>query len=196
MFESDTKVGKSVPAAQIGPQIDTLFSSWRDFDNWYEHSVINELYANQLDNGYFGIEPFEGFGAYNWFTPKNRWLDEYESITINFTYIISPSALLMDFVIDFGIGDPNGTSTTIIYFGWYPQSADTFKVSCTIPMDTIQVITNFYTYLDIDYVAIGFMTNFLNRDVKDPYSVNTYTSYLSELLITGVRRQDIPGKGE
>ena len=190
MFQPDTKVSQSVPAAQIGPQIDTLFSSWKEFDNWREHqSEINELYSHQLDNGCFGIEPFDGFGAHNWLTSEDRWLDAYESITINFTYIITPSALLMDFGIEFGRGSPNGTATFIVYFEWHPQSADTFDVSCTIPMDTIYAITNSYTYQDIDLVAIGFMHNQLNQDAKYPYSVNTYTSYLSELLITGVRRQ-------
>jgi hypothetical protein len=196
MYEPQTRVQQGVPSGQIELQIDTLFSSWKAFHNDdYQYPIV-QLYANQLDNGYFGIRPFQEVDVRNWLTPKNRWLDDYQSITFNFTYILTPSAVNCDFMIVFGRRSPSGGAASFFYRQWCPQSGDTVNVSWTMPVDTIQAATINNTYKDIDYVAIAFASNFLNRDVKDPYSVNTYTSYLSELLITGVRRQDVQGKGE
>ena len=192
MYEPQTRVQQDVPSGQIGPQIDTLFTSWKEFDNDPWGGMINSLYSHQLDNGYFGIGPYQIVGARNWFNPKNRWLDDYESITFNFTHILTLSAVYPYFMIEFGME----SSGHVFYREWRPAAGDTTNVSWTMPVDTIQTATICYTYKDIDYVAIGFMRNELSQDVKDPQSVNTYTSYLSELLITGVRRQDVQGKGE
>jgi len=188
-FEPDAKVGQSVPASQIGPQIDTLFTSWKEFDNYPDQWSINNLYANQLDNGYFGLP-----GGYQ--LPFGRdihmgWLVPYRSITFSFKVITTGAYDQYDF--DIGLSHEWSQTGMILYYKMiHLQPNDTVHISQTVSLDSLDVFWYpLYSRKDINWMGVRYMSQFHSRDHNQQYGL-----CISELLITGERRPDIPGKGE
>jgi hypothetical protein len=182
IFEPDTKVSQSVPAAQIGPQIDTLFSSWKEFDNT-DPWIINNLYANQLDNGYFGLN---GVGRFHNHLKTTAHLEQYKSLTFSFQFITN--GLGKDYGVDFVIAHHDSSGTyELFYLAQDLNPNDTCQMSCTILLDSIsyKIGSQAYTYRDItDMVIVYGMDSNTNLDHNQPYY-----AYMSELLVTAERRQ-------
>jgi hypothetical protein len=189
IFEPDTKVSQSVPAGQIGPQIDTLFTSWREFDDDPDQWSINTLYANQLDNGYFGLP-----GGYQ--LPFSRdihmgWLVPYRSITFSFEVITTGAYNQYDF--DIGLTHEWAQTGMILYYKMiHLQPNDTVYISQTVSLDSLDAFWYpLYSRKDINWMGVRYMHSHRDRDHHQKYGL-----CISELLVTGERGLDTPGKGE
>ena len=183
MFQSDTKVSRSVPVGQIGSQIDTLFSSWKTFDNDPWNGTISNLYANQFDNGYFGLN---GVGRFHNHLKTTAHLEQYKSLTFSFQFITN--GLGKDYGVDFVIAHHDSSGTyELFYLAQDLNPNDTCQMSCTILLDSIsyKIGSQAYTYRDItDMVIVYGMDSNTNLDHNQPYY-----AYMSELLVTAERRQ-------
>ena len=200
IFEPDTKVSQSVPAGQIGPQIDTLFSSWREFANDpdpYCMSVLNQHYKNQMDNGLFGIliglyPPHNMFLIFGNVTKDTEKWAQYKSLTFSFTFVTTGLFDRYGFMIDFWHYEGGGQWNPIAYSGYpFIGPNDSTLISYTFYLDSIW--TQYYSYKDLNSMSITYY-NTLMRPKQDTNLI--YSAYVSELLVTGERRQDAQGKGE
>ena len=193
IFEPDTKVSQSVPAAQIGPQIDTLFSSWREFANEPDPScmsILNRHYKNQLDNGLFGL-PMGTQTVFSNVTKDTEKWAQYKSLTFSFTFVTT--GLFDQFTISIDLMHYDGT----IWIGPIYQNTwrslgpnDSSRVSCTVNLDS--TCWPNYSYKDLNSMYIGYYNYW--RPESDTNLI--YSAYVSELLVTAERRQDVQGKGE
>jgi hypothetical protein len=198
-FEPDTKVSQSIPAGQIGPQINTLFTSWREFENYKDPypqpiSIIERHYKNQLDNGLFGLPMgvMTYFGNYT--SDPEKWA-AYKSITFSFTFVTTGVLDDFSFVIEMWHYDRHDTTGHI----WTPISRG--KWIRLGPNNSSHVFATFYpdsdlyegyTYRDMNCMSILYFTYW------GPNSETNliYSAYVSELLVTAEQRQDVQGKGE
>ena len=193
-FQPDTKVSRSVPAGQIGPQIDTLFSSWKEFDNT-DPWIINNLYANQLDNGYFGV-PNSHFGGWGIRCPKtNENMYLYKSLTFSFKVITTGLYATFPFILEYNhiTIHSGGISSALLFQNFYTvQPNDTACVTWTVPWDSVEVWSQ-VNRRDVNRIVIGYLQ--LNPPKTVDHNLK-YEMFISELLVTGERGPDTPGKGE
>jgi len=190
MFEPDTKVSQSVPASQIGPQIDTLFTSWREFANDpYPScmSILNRHYKNQMDNGLFGLP----MGTQTFFSnvtkDTEKWA-QYKSLTFSFTFVTTGLFDRLGFMIDFWHYEGGGQWNPIAYSGYpFIGPTDSTLISYTFYLDSIW--TQYYSYKDLNSMSITYYSTLIwpKQDTNLIYS-----AYVSELLVTADRREDTP----
>ncbi len=196
MYEPQTRVQQGVPSAQIGPQIDTLFTSWREFENYKDPypqpiSIIERHYKNQLDNGFFGLLIGQMTFFSNYTKETEQWA-QYKSITFSFTFVTTGMFDRFYFMIPFWHFDAKQWQWTSIasegHISLGPN--DSSLVSYTFYLDSIHPP---YTYRDLNCIEIGYYNYW------GPMSETNckYSSYVSELLVTAERRsQEVSGNGE
>ena len=197
MYEPQTRVQQGVPSAQIGPQIDTLYTSWKEFENYKEPypqpvSIIERHYKNQLDNGLFGLPMGEMTYFGNYTSDPEKWA-AYKSITFSFTFVTTGVLDDFSFVIEMFHYDRHDTTGHM----WTPISRG--KWIRLGPNDSSHVFSTFYpdsnlyagyTYRDMNCMSILYFTNW----GPDSETNLIYSAYVSELLVTAERRQDIPNR--
>ena len=119
------------------------------------------------------------------------WLVPYRSITFSFEVITTGAYNQYDF--DIGLTHEWGQTGMILYYKiLHLQPNDTVYISQTVSLDSLEAFWYpLYSRKDINWMGVRYMHSHRDRDHHQKYGL-----CISELLVTGERGLDTPGKGE